>query len=109
MIKALCLGLALCAAPALLTTAAAAMPLDRNVAAAVTGDIALVRDGCGRGFRFSYRRQTCVPIRRGPVVDPGAAAAAAAIGVIGAIVTSGQRANRRGPGPRPMIRSQRRR
>jgi hypothetical protein len=91
MIKALCLGLALCAAPALFTTAAPAMPLDRNVAAAATGDITLVRDGCGRGFRFSYRRQACVPVHRGHVVvDPGAAAAATAVGVIGAIVTGGR-------------------
>jgi hypothetical protein len=24
-------------------------------------DLLLVRDGCGRGFRYSYRRQRCVP------------------------------------------------
>ena len=93
MIKALCFGLALCAAPALFTTAASAMPLDRNVAAAASDDITLVRDNCGRGFRFSYRRQACVPMHRGGHVgvDPGAAAAATAIGVIGAIVTGGHR------------------
>jgi hypothetical protein len=91
MIKALCIGLALCAAPALFTTAASAIPLDRNVAAAASGDITLVRDGCGRGFRFSNRRQACVPVNREGYVDPGAAAAATAIGVIGAIVTGGHR------------------
>ena len=90
------IGLALCGAPALSMTAAQAMPLDRNVSAAATGDITLVRDGCGRGFRFSYRRQACVPVHHGGrvVVDPGAAAAATAIGVIGAIVTGGGRGHR---------------
>jgi hypothetical protein len=90
MIKSLTIGLALCAAPALFTTAAQAMPLDRSLSVAATGDITLVRDGCGRGFRFSYRRQACVPVHGRVVVDPGAAAAATAVGVIGAIVTGGR-------------------
>jgi hypothetical protein len=30
-------------------------------AATARSDLVLVRDGCGRGFRYSYRRQRCVP------------------------------------------------
>jgi hypothetical protein len=45
------------------------------------------RDECGRGLRFSNNRGRCVPIdegRRGR--DDGAAAAAVAVGVIGAAI-----------------------
>jgi hypothetical protein len=33
---------------------------------AASGDVTLVRDGCGRGFRWSNSRQACVPEFRGP-------------------------------------------
>lgn len=62
------------------------------------------RDECGRGMRFSNSRQRCVFIdgdRGGR--DDGAAAAAAAVGIIGAIVGSGHRERgdqRRSDGPR---------
>ena len=43
-------------------------------------DVTLVRDGCGRGMRFSTRRQGCVPEGN---VDPGAAIVN---GIIGGVV-----------------------
>jgi hypothetical protein len=48
-------------------------------------DVTLVRDGCGRGMRFSNRRQGCVPDGGGGVVyvDPGAAVVQ---GIIGGVV-----------------------
>ena len=69
---------------------ASAGPMPLNPAVSADSGLTLVRDGCGRGFRFSYRRQACVPIDGyggGGYVDPGAAAAAAiAAGVAGAII-----------------------
>ena len=90
-------GLALLGAPVFTATVAQAMPLDRAIATSGLEDhVTLVRDGCGRGFRFSNRRQSCVPIHHGRgSVDPGAAAAITAIGVIGAIVGSGNSGHRR--------------
>jgi hypothetical protein len=42
-------------------TESAALPLAAaKTAAAVESDALLVRDGCGRGMRFSNRRQACV-------------------------------------------------
>lgn len=68
-------------------------PMPVNGVSAGETDLTLVRDGCGRGMRFSNRRQACVPIDGygpGPGYDPGAAAAAAIIGgVAGAIAGSG--------------------
>lgn len=90
-------GLAVVAAASALAPAGAgAMPL--NTAIAAETDHVLVRDGCGRGMRFSNRQQACVPMDGyggGPgyyepapaYVDPGAAAAAAIIGgVTGALI-----------------------
>ena len=58
-------------------------------------DVTLVRDGCGRGMRFSNRRQACVPIGGG--VDPGVVIMQ---GIIQGVVGSG---GRRGDGcPRGM-------
>jgi hypothetical protein len=87
------------AATVLASPQARAMPLTPAVAAAVEDGVTLVRDGCGRGYRFSNRRGGCVPINygRGPGYDPGAAAAAAAaaatLGAIGII--SGSRGHAR--------------
>ena len=89
-------GLAVIAASALTPASAGPMPL--NPAISADSGLTLVRDGCGRGFRFSNYRQACVPIEGyggggygayggGGYVDPGAAAAAAvAAGVAGAII-----------------------
>ena len=58
-------------------------------------NLTLVRDGCGRGMRFSNRRQTCVP--QGGGVDPGAAVVH---GIIQGVIGNG---GRRGDGcPRGM-------
>ena len=45
-------------------------------------DLTLVRDGCGRGMRFSNSRQACVPQGGGGrvYVDPGAAIVQGIIG-----------------------------
>ena len=86
-------GLAVIAASALAPASAGPMPL--NPAVSADSGLTLVRDGCGRGFRFSNYRQACVPIEGygyggGGYVDPGAAAAAAvAAGVAGAIIGGG--------------------
>ena len=50
-------------------------------------NLTLVRDGCGRGMRFSNRRQACVP-QGGGGVDPGAAIVH---GIIQGVVGSGGR------------------
>ena len=75
-------------------------PMPVNGVSAGETDLTLVRDGCGRGMRFSNRRQACVPMDGyggGPAYDPGAAAAAAIIGgVAGAIVGSGGGGGHRG-------------
>jgi len=53
------LGLALLAAPLLTASSAHTLPLDRAVADAALDDLVMpIRDGCGRGSRFSYRHQT---------------------------------------------------
>jgi hypothetical protein len=64
------------AAVFLLAGGADAAPLGLGTSAAIQsdaqeGDVTLVRDGCGRGMRYSNRRGGCVPIDRGP--DPAAA------------------------------------
>jgi hypothetical protein len=86
--------LAVIATSALAPAGAGPMPL--NPAVSADSGLTLVRDGCGRGFRFSNYRQACVPIEGygygggGGYVDPGAAAAAAvAAGVAGAIIGGG--------------------
>jgi len=99
--------LAVIAASALAPASAGPMP--RNPALSADDGLTLVRDGCGRGFRFSNYRQACVPIEGyyggGGYVDPGAAAAAAiAAGVAGAVIGGsrggGYRSGNRGGGPR---------
>jgi len=81
------------------------MPLGNvDVGVAAINDLTLVRDGCGRGYRFSHRRGGCVPdyvgpryvaphyvgprVHRGPRVNGDAAAAAVAstvlLGIVGA-------------------------
>ena len=91
-------GLAVIAASALAPASAGPMPL--NPAISADGGLPLVRDGCGRGYRFSNRRQACVPIDDyggGGYVDPGAAAAAAiAAGVAGAIIGGSRGGGHRG-------------
>jgi hypothetical protein len=56
---------------------------------ALDGGVILVRDGCGRGMRYSNRRGGCVPQDRGGV-DPAAA-------IIGGVI-GGVLAPRRGDG-----------
>jgi hypothetical protein len=95
-----------------------------NQSSALEGDVTLVRDGCGRGMRFSNRRQVCVEdFDRGPPVvvapgcprgmrfsnsrgrcvpagggvDPGVAIIQ---GIIGGAVNSGRRGDGCGPGMR---------
>ena len=46
---------------ALVAVEAGAMPLSPVQHGFGSNDLTLVRDGCGRGFRFSERRQRCVP------------------------------------------------
>jgi hypothetical protein len=57
--------------------------------------VTLVRDGCGRGMRWSNRRQACVP-QGGGYVDPGAAIVGGiAAGIAGAVIAPRPRC---GPG-----------
>jgi hypothetical protein len=70
------LGLALAAGVAFATVDARAMPLTHQLKAAVDDDVTAVRDGCGRGYRYSHRRGGCVPAGGygpgpGVVVVPG--------------------------------------
>ena len=76
---------------------ASASPLGLAKGTSIESQLLEVRDGCGRGMRFSNRQQACVEdFDRGPPqeryieerrvyrdrVDPGAAAAGAAAGAI---------------------------
>jgi hypothetical protein len=65
-------ALAMVFAAGMFTGAANAMPLSQSAtvqSAFQDSDVTLVRDGCGRGMRWSHRRQSCVPaFDRGPVV-----------------------------------------
>jgi hypothetical protein len=71
---------------------ASALPLAPVAqAASETSDIQLVRDGCGRGLRYSNRRDRCVRIRDRDVRrddDGDAAAVDTAIGIIDSLVGS---------------------
>jgi len=103
--KILTLSAMIGVAAAFTSADARAMPLTHEMAAAVSDHVIAVRDGCGRGFRFSNYRGGCVPIDRGPRYNNDAAAAAAAaavtLGVIGAVIGSGPRHhNRRNNAPR---------
>jgi hypothetical protein len=70
----------------LLAGSADAAPLGLGTSAAVQsgvqeGDVLLVRDGCGRGMRWSNRRGHCVPMDGpGPGPDPAAAIIGGVIG-----------------------------
>jgi hypothetical protein len=71
---------------ALLAGPADAAPLTSSKSAISQSDetvLTLVRDGCGRGMRFSNRRQACVP--QGGGVDPGTAIIQ---GIIGGVVNA---------------------
>lgn len=61
IIKTLALTAALGALTTLTISDARAMPLAPATSFATDSDVTLVRDGCGRGMRFSNRRQACVP------------------------------------------------
>ena len=94
MLKALCFAAVASAVGALVAFEAQALPLAAAKTMTIESDVTLVRDGCGRGYRFSNRRQACVPefddrgsYRRAvPQDDPGAEAA---VGIINAIVGGG--------------------
>jgi hypothetical protein len=60
MRKMLVATAAIVAFSALVALDAGAMPLAPDLGLA-SGDTTLVRDGCGRGMRFSERRGRCVP------------------------------------------------
>src|SRR5829696_3330258 len=67
MRKLLILTAAIGSLSALLAFDAGAMPFAKHGIG--SNDLTLARDNCGRGFRFSERRQRCVPDdddRRGP-------------------------------------------
>jgi hypothetical protein len=113
-------GIALVAGALTFGGVAAAGPLavPKSTATAFESDVLQVRDGCGRGMRFSNRRNRCVPIERefrrdDDFEDEGqgrrrsqrrnndsdAAAAAVATGVIlGIIGATAVQSNRRGNG-----------
>ena len=71
MLKITTFAIAVGAVSALLAVDAGALPV-ASVAhqAAAENNLVLVRDGCGRGMRYSHRRQRCVEEGRGgpPVV-----------------------------------------
>jgi hypothetical protein len=69
MRKLLVLTAAIVGLAALFALDVGAMPLPPGTQGVDSGDITLIRDGCGPGMRFSNSRQTCVPdddFRRGP-------------------------------------------
>ena len=61
MRKRLVLTAVLAGLTALFALDAGAMPFAIATHGFGSGDITLVRDGCGPGFRYSYNRQGCVP------------------------------------------------
>ena len=97
MVKLLTLTAAFGAICVLAPLGASASPLGLAKGTGIESQLLEVRDGCGRGMRFSNRRQACVEdfdgpreryIEERPVyrerVDPGAAAAGAIVdGLIG--------------------------
>ena len=60
MLKALTLTVAMGALTALPIAAAGAMPLTQSKSTIESTDLSLVRDGCGRGMRYSHRLGGCV-------------------------------------------------
>jgi hypothetical protein len=64
MIRSLAFAVAVGSAALLSSASAGALPVGPASAPAVSaaeGDLLLVRDGCGRGYRYSNRRGGCVP------------------------------------------------
>jgi hypothetical protein len=53
---------------ALLAADASAIPFSAAQSGETASDTILVRDGCGRGLRWSNRRQACVPDDDVPIV-----------------------------------------
>ncbi len=116
MMKALSLAVAFGLVGMLALSGAEASPLGLVKSTSATSDVIQVRDGCGPGYRFSNRRQSCVPEGYGPGPgcrepppryygepppryyrernDGAAAAAAVAAGAIALGVIASQRANR---------------
>jgi hypothetical protein len=93
MIKILALTAAIGAASVLLAASATAMPVAPLGDATAESDITLVRDGCGRGMRWSNRAGDCVwerrhfappPPRRVSDAEIAVGTAAAVLGIIGA-------------------------
>jgi hypothetical protein len=70
MLKALAFTAALGAIAALSIADAGALPLAPSKPALENADLSLVRDGCGRGMRYSRRAGGCVPIDGAVVVAP---------------------------------------
>lgn len=102
------LAIALGVVTAFGTFAASASPLGRVQTITLESAIEHVRDGCGRGWRYSHRRRACVPYGPPPPryvrpVDPAAAAVGAVIGGVAAGIAASQRPVRRGP-PRRVYR-----
>lgn len=60
MLKTIALTAAIGAMAALVPVGANAMPLAPSKQMAVDSNVTLVRDGCGRGKRFSHSRDHCV-------------------------------------------------
>ena len=67
MLKRLALTVAIGAGALLLASDAQAMPLTLAKTTAIESDVTLVRDGCGRGYRFSNRWQPLARMKRTPV------------------------------------------
>jgi hypothetical protein len=75
MIRSLAFAVAVGFAALLSSAGAGAVPVGPAsapvAAAAAEADVLLVRDGCGRGYRYSSRRGGCVPdFDRGPPPPP---------------------------------------
>ncbi len=66
MLKTLALTVAMGAMTVLSTADAGALPLIQSKQTIENADLSPVRDGCGRGMRYSRRAGGCVP--DGPVV-----------------------------------------
>ncbi len=62
MLKTLALSAAIGAMTALVAVPAGAMPLSQSKQTVENEDITAVRDGCGRGFRYSSSRGRCVRV-----------------------------------------------
>jgi hypothetical protein len=71
MLKTLTLTIAACALSALLAADAGALPAAPAQSAGIEdSDVTLVRQGCGRGWRYSEMRGRCVPDRGSQINCP---------------------------------------